>query len=185
VTDWPTLAPEDRPFVIGLDLSLRATGLAYDGGALTIAPRTTGMRRLHEIAVAVLDVAEELPAALVVVEDYAYSRADAHAHELGELGGVVKLTLWLHDFEVVTIVSSSLKKYATGKGNAPKEQVLVAAGKRLGYEGHDHNQSDAMWLRAMALDHYGFPLCPMPAEQRAALDKIAWPKLAAPTVLSR
>lgn len=33
------------------------------------------------------------------------------------------------------------------------------------------------WLRAMALDHYGHPVVPMPAANREALRKIDWPAL--------
>jgi Holliday junction resolvasome RuvABC endonuclease subunit len=167
---------EGRPRVVGLDLSLTATGVACDVGESTIAPKTRGMRRLYDILTAVLDVCS-LGVDLVVVEGYAFASATA-SYQLGELGGVVRLALWLEGVPVVVVSPSTLKKWATGNGGAKKEAVLAAAIRRLGYSGSDHNQADAMWLRAGALDHYGFAMCAMPGEQRAALDKVDWPELA-------
>jgi hypothetical protein len=41
---------------------------------------------------------------------------------------------------------ASLKKFATGKGNAKKPDMLAAARVRLGYGGADDNEADALWL---------------------------------------
>ena len=45
------------------------------------------------------------------------------------------------------------------------------------YLGHDNNEADAMWLLAMACDHYGIPQTVMPEGHRAALQKIEWPEI--------
>lgn len=165
------------PTIVGLDLSLTATGIAYEAGTQTISVESKGVRRLAEISRAVLDVVRSLPADLVVLEGYSYASAQV-AHQLGELGGVVRLALWSYAVPFIVVQPSSLKMYATGRGNAGKEEMLAAAIRRLGYDGHDHNQADAAWLRAMALDHYGFPLAKVPDTHRKALAKVAWPDLA-------
>lgn len=189
-----------RPYVVGLDLSLTATGVSSDEGTRVLKVGGDGMERLAMLRDAVLRATHvtdqdqldrpcsqcwEHPELLVdgshpdvvVVEGYSYASAN-QAHQLGELGGVVRLALWEVALPYVVVPPKLLKRYAAGNGNAGKDEMLAAAIRRLGYEGHDHNAADAMWLRAMALDHYGFPLCPMPAANRAALAKVAWPSLA-------
>jgi crossover junction endodeoxyribonuclease RuvC len=70
------------------------------------------------------------------------------------------------------------KKYATGKGNANKGQMLEAASKRSGldFDG-DNNRADAWWLRALALDAYGEPVVEMPAVNRSVIGSVTWPVL--------
>lgn len=165
--------------IVALDLSLSATGVAHNAGtaerAFTLRPRQLrGVERLEWIMRRV--VKEALGKDLVVIENYAFARPN-QAHQIGELGGVIRLALYTHNIAYVEIAPSALKKYATGKGNAPKEAVLAAAFQRLGYAGYDHNESDALWLLAMALDHYGMEEAPqVPKINREALVKVGWPE---------
>lgn len=179
------------PRVLGLDLSLTATGVAFpDGTTATWSQPLTGVARLawfRQALTALLagvgPYGHDLAADLVVIEGHAFNTKYGQPHALGELAGVVKLVL--HDLDVtwLEIPPASLKRYATGKGNASKEAVLVAAVLRLGYEGHSNDESDALWLRQMALDHYGWSTTSngraMPQTHRDALAKITWPELAA------
>lgn len=50
--------------------------------------------------------------------------------------------------------STTLKKFATGKGNASKEMMIDAYRKRLGVDPIDDNHADAWWLHAWAEDQY-------------------------------
>lgn len=163
--------------VLGLDLSLTATGVAHcDGTTDTWKVDATGAERLRVIrdrVVSLLDAAVDL----VVIEDYAFSRAGAHSHEIGELGGVVRLALHVVGVPWVPVLPTSLKKYATGKGNATKPDMRMALFQRFGIDERDDNRVDALWLRAMALDHYGEPVVTMPAAHREALTKVSWPAL--------
>jgi Holliday junction resolvasome RuvABC endonuclease subunit len=162
---------------VGLDLSLTATGIDYDAGPQTISVKSQGVPRLADISQAILDIVRSLPAELVVIEGYSYASANV-AHQLGELGGVVRLALWSHAVPYVVVQPASLKVYATGKGNANKDEVLAAAIRRLGYAGADHNQADACWLRQMALAHYGDEKAvTVPATHAKALAAVKWPKL--------
>lgn len=171
--------------VVALDLSLTATGVALPGGGTrTITSRSTGVARLDNIWTQILHLVDEADAGLVVIEGYSMgtARQQSHAHALGELGGVVRHGLYLFGTPYVDVAPASLKKYATGVGNASKEQVLVAAVRRLHYEGHDHNQADALWLQQMAWCHYygndaGLSVA-MPAKHREALLGVAWPAVA-------
>ena len=57
--------------------------------------------------------------------------------------------------ECIGIHSGSLKKHATGKGNAKKPEMILAAQQRWGVAPRDDNEADALMLLAFALAHYG------------------------------
>lgn len=163
--------------VFALDLSLTATGVAYPAGdTLTIAPKTTGMQRLAEIRDWLLPRLDLYDVDLVVLEGYAFGRPNQAVH-LGELGGVIRLALWERGVVVAECPPASLKKYATGRGNASKDEVMAEAIRRLRYAGNSKDEADALWLRAAALDFYGEPVVRMPEANRDALRKVAWPSL--------
>lgn len=176
--------------VVGLDLSLTATGLCRaDGTTVTLSSKQRGMARIGELRWQVLTGLGLGRPDLVAIEDYAFSRG-GHAHEAGELGGVVKWMLIEEGQPYVLVGPSSLKRFATGKGNANKIEMGVAAAK-LGqdFDGDD-NQCDAWWLRQMALYAYDArtvvegepPLCILAptAYRDDAVSKVAWPALEEP-----
>lgn len=159
--------------VLGVDPSLTATGIAMPTGEVfTITTRLRGMARLDHIAGVVVKAATG--ADVVAIEGYAFGHARQAAH-LGELGGTIRLDLWRTGVTYVDVPPLTVKKYATGKGNAGKDEVLAAAIRRLGYTGHSNDEADALWLRAVTADAYGAPVVTVPAAHRAALDKVGWP----------
>lgn len=165
--------------ILSLDLSLVRSGFVRpEGTAGVIVPpkcADRGMPRLRHIRNSVRDMLGGVE--LVVIEGYSFGSMNKR-EALGELGGVVRLMLFEARVRYIDVPPSSLKQYATGKGNAAKELVLVEAVKRLGYTGSDNNVADAMWLRAMALDAFDMPLAAMPQVNRAALKKIQWQEMA-------
>lgn len=161
--------------IVGLDLSLNSTGVALPSGAtLRHQPRCTGVERLawHRDAIAAALAANVVD--LAVLEGYAYGRHNGAA-ALGELGGVVRLALADAGVPVVVVPPAALKLYATGKGNASKDEVFAAAIRRLDYEGSSNDECDALWLRAMGMDACGEPVTEVPGRHREALAKVAWP----------
>ena len=52
--------------------------------------------------------------------------------------------------EHAAVHSATLKKFATGRGNAKKPEMVAAARSRLGYRGDDDDEADARWLLAYA-----------------------------------
>lgn len=158
--------------IIGLDLSLTATGVATARGPECWSPKLTGMARLQMIRELVLTVVGETSAELVVIEGYSpgskFGRESA-----GELGGIVRLALWEAGVAYLDVAPTRLKKFATGKGTADKFQMLAAAIHKLGYLGHNHNEADALWLRQMALVAYGHVNACKTTTARAA--EVAWP----------
>lgn len=169
--------------VLGLDLSLTATGAAGNAGggwATTIKPPTKlrGHERMghlvSEIFEKYLDGVD-----VVAVEGPSYGSQSGQAghHERAGLWWIVTYRLWQRFTPTVVIPPSSLKKYATGKGNAGKDEMLSACVRRFDAFTGDNNAADATWLVAATADHFGAPMIAMPAANRAALDAIVWPDL--------
>lgn len=172
--------------ILGLDLSLTATGWATihpDGTVETglipdskghIADRLAAWERnlFHMV-----DVLDGRDPAHIYVEDLGGTQHGAF--ELGMIHAMFWRTIWGCDLvDRVTLVNAStLKTYATGKGNASKALVLVEAVKRLGFDGHDHNEADALWLADMGARIHGYNRPSLPAAHLKALDKIT-PKAA-------
>ena len=162
--------------VTGLDLSLTATGVAYhDGTVATLRTKEKGMARLQWLRDQIVDTYLTGDDPLVVIEGYAFGRPQQASH-LGELGGVIRLAMFEECIPFVDVPPACVKVFATGKGNAGKEEVLAAAIRRLGYQGHDNNEADALWLRAMGCHAMGCPVVDVPATHARGLDKVEWPK---------
>jgi hypothetical protein len=65
--------------------------------------------------------------------------------------------------------------FATGKGNASKDEVLACAIRKLDYLGFSKDEADALFLLDMARAHYDGRT--LTAKQTQALAKIQWPLL--------
>lgn len=169
--------------VVAFDLSLTRTGVADSSRPcepFVLAPpgklgRSWG--RLGWIQGRAMELLEGCD--LAVFEGYAF-QSKTNAVAAGELGGIVKFTTFRLGVPFIDIAPGTLKKVATGKGNAPKEEVLVAAVHRLGYDGHDNNEADALWLLQAAAQHYDLPCkVDLPKSHTSTLHKVAWPEVAA------
>ena len=166
--------------ILAIDPSLTATGLCYpDGTTETLKTRLTGMERLEWLRDYVAIYAED--ADLVVIEGYSYGSKGRAVVNIGELGGVLRLWLYEYGPPYVEIPPSCLKRYATGKGNASKDDMLQAAVVRSGHTFCDNNAADAWWLWQAALAHY----CPeseslvrMPKAHLEGLKKVVWVEIA-------
>ena len=176
-------APAGIPAILALDLSMTATGVCNtDGNTSTIKTKPTGDQRLLTIiegvrrAVGIGQGYLGAPLAeLAVIEDL-----PTHAKAAGITGmvqGAVRTELMRLHVPYVLVTPASLKKWTTGKGNADKVAMGVAALKRFGREFANDNECDAFCLRAMALDALGHALAPMPAVNRVALNAVKWPRI--------
>jgi Holliday junction resolvasome RuvABC endonuclease subunit len=73
---------------------------------------------------------------------------------LGELGGIVRLAV--HDVfgdaagALLVVPPSAVKKFATGKGNAPKDNVLLAVYKKWEIEFDSNDLADAYTVARVA-----------------------------------
>ena len=73
---------------------------------------------------------------------------------LGELAATVKLFLWAMKIQPLQIPPMTLKKYASGKGNAKKQEMLLQIYKNWGIEFNDDNAADAYALARLGRDVY-------------------------------
>lgn len=172
--------------VIGLDASLTGTGIADTNGwstaigekGLTTLPLQERARAIKTLAAKIL-LEVGIPD-LVVIEGPSYSSKGGGAHERSGLWWwlVERVASW-ESTQIVEVPPSLVKKYAVGKGQAPKEQMVDAVARRFPhYEtGGDNNQCDAVVLAAMGADYLGHPVVDMPKTHRDALAKVAWPEL--------
>ncbi|MBA3557198.1 MAG: hypothetical protein H0W30_01230 [Gemmatimonadaceae bacterium] len=165
------------PSIVAFDLSLTGTGWADSSGCGVLAPPSNvnrGIPRLQWIRAGVLERAAG--AALVVCEGYSFASRGRAIVSLGELGGVIRCALADSGITSIDVPPSCRALFATGRGNASKEQVLAEAIRKLGYEGHSHDEADALWLRRMALEHYGLATITTGYERkRKALATVDWP----------
>ena len=90
--------------------------------------------------------------ALVAYEEVRRHRGTDAAHIYG--GIVATLQAWCEERSIpyTAIPVGTIKRHATGKGNADKVAMLEAARARFGEGVIDDNQADALWLLSVALD---------------------------------
>lgn len=132
--------------ILGLDLSLTSTGWHYGTGLPygAIEPKLKSPitpndqnRRLGWIRDTLNEtVLQHGIPDLIVMEGYGYGSMTGNAQ--AELGGVIRLFLYEHHFHVgdnvIIVAPTSLKKFATGKGNAEKETMRAYALKHYGFD---------------------------------------------------
>lgn len=143
--------------VVGLDLSTKRVGFAAADGELFSISAHAGAedpyRRLHELGREIeraLRLRPPFPE-LVVVEGYSLGGPGILSKiRLGEVGGIVRTRLFEIGIRFVDVPPKNLKRFATGNGNATKEQ-MVSRAIELGARGNvNDDEADAFHLRRMA-----------------------------------
>jgi hypothetical protein len=172
------------PLVVGLDLSLTATGVArwgpdglllhtIDPGKLKDLPRLQAIRKevVEWTRGADLVVIEGLqPAGHTAAAAYANERAGAHwlvLDRINQLG-----------IRCAQPASAQLKGYALGVGGgqkASKAAVIAAVVRRYDASPANDNEADACVLAAMGLHHLGEPPAPVPKLNANWLTAVRWP----------
>lgn len=165
---------------LGIDQSLTGFGLcilAHAGPyeAWTYQSKYSGVTRLGDIREWIRDrITDAIESGHEVLGAAMESGVvmSASSMVLGELAAAVKLCLY-DDLRLcenarypLQVPPTSLKKYATGKGNASKHEVVLAAYKQWGVEFTDDNAADAYCLARLASGHWSS------AAQRDALRRI-------------
>ncbi|MHB9144710.1 MAG: crossover junction endodeoxyribonuclease RuvC [Symbiobacteriia bacterium] len=140
---------------MGIDPSLTSTGLIVlrDEEMLyhkALSSKRKGLDRLIELREAVSTIATRFRPTSIVIEGYAFGASQAHAHELGELGGVIRVDLYENGFRPVDVPPARLKKFTTGKGNAKKELMLLAVHQRWHVAFGTSDEADAYALARVA-----------------------------------
>lgn len=163
--------------VLGLDLSLTSTGYCHSGEAGYVSVNLTGAERLRNIASEIGNIVVSNQIHAVAIEGYSFASRNSQAHSIGELGGVIRVALLNLDIPYVIIPPTCRAKFATGKGNAGKSEVISAISAITGivWKGqHADDMCDAWVLEEMALTRFGFGKYSWPDVSLASLEKIDW-----------
>jgi Holliday junction resolvasome RuvABC endonuclease subunit len=154
---------------MGIDPSLSGTGIAGSDGFLhTIKTKTEwgeGERHLV-IYRQMVDALKLDEPEFAVLEDLPANAMSAGL--TGRAQGIIRLVLAQYKVPYIALPPATLKKWATGKGNAKKPVMRAAWLEFSGHDNKDDNQVDAAWLRQAGLYLKGEPVA-LPEEQLAAL----------------
>lgn len=139
--------------ILGIDPSLTATGTCLQTEE-SIYPEEIiipekGPLRLIKIRESISGIINSYSPNLIILEGYAFGRIN-QAHQLGELGGVIRVLLYENGFkegrDLFIIPPTTLKKFVLGKGIGKKELILKEVYKRWNFDTDSNNIADAFAL---------------------------------------
>lgn len=149
----------DEVRVCGLDVSATATGVAVvtcTSGRVECTysrvlryPAMTGLERAEAISQAVGRTLTRHWVQVVGLEGYAYANKNTLV-TLVEVGTTVRLGLRAAGMPVCLVSPSQVKKFAAGRGNAPKEVVLASVYQRWGHMFATTHEAEAFVCAAVA-----------------------------------
>jgi len=166
--------------LLGLDLSLRSTGHSHAGVTGVITPSTNGVERLDEVSESIIKIISLNAIDVALIEGYSFASRSGQAFSIGELGGVVRLSLFRAGIPFVEIPPTCRAKFATGRGNASKTEVVSSVSARTGIiwsgKGGD-DRCDAWILEEMAQTHLGVNNYSWPSINKEGLKAVDWKQL--------
>lgn len=188
--------------IVGLDLSLTKTGVAHllvaDGKQPEVALETIeskagpvrhnekgealmpslGARRYRLDGLRARIVRACQGADVVAIEGPSFASKGGQHHDRSGLAWLVIDTLFAEGFTVVEVPPNNLKMYATGKGNASKDAVMLAIANRYRdlVEVTGNDVADALGIAALTARYLQHPIEPsMPQTHLRAIATVAWP----------
>ena len=149
---------------MGLDISTSATGLVvlqanpdHAHPHLTLemeisSKQPSGAARNRDLAMQIMQRIHDHEPDKITIEGYSLNMKNAGSViPLVELGGIVRLMMHLDEISWYDPTASEVKKFCTGKGNAPKNVVMMNVLKRWGHESKTDNTADAYVCAALGL----------------------------------
>jgi len=153
-------------YYLGIDASLTSPGFCIAKKhppylkSNNYKSKNTGFERIIEIHDEVNSLLKEwYPPKKIVMEELPAGSKSPYTIERAELVGVIKYLIYREGFwsNFILVNPSTLKKFATGKGNCDKPAMILQAYKEFGIEFTCNDECDAFWLaqvgRAMD-DHW-------------------------------
>lgn len=168
--------------VCGIDPSLTSTGICLGTDPEKFSIECRGSKKRGETVIdriqryegligLILATLEKARPKLILIEEYAYSKNMGGQMYLGEFGGLLRYHLIDYTPHVIEVTASCLKKFATGKGNSPKDVVMAHLAKDTGRLFTNNDEADSFVLFQMALCIVGRQK-PRNEAQREAVAKV-------------
>jgi crossover junction endodeoxyribonuclease RuvC len=143
---------------VGIDPSSK-TGLVIidkQGNIINTQDVTTKEKedpqRFSDIAEKIIDELE--PNDLIAIEGFSYgSKGKGVSFQYG-LGWIIRHLLLERGYRYTEVPPTSVKKFATGKGNTKKDEMVLPIYKKWGFEHNSDNVRDAFVLAQMVKGIY-------------------------------
>lgn len=87
---------------------------------------------------------------IIVIEGFGF--ATQQGIQLGGIGWGIRMALARRGFKYIEVAPGQLKKFATGKGNTKKENMILPIHKNWGFEHSSDNVRDAYVLAQIGKD---------------------------------
>lgn len=153
---------------LGLDLSLTKTGaVLLKNGKITkqclIKSKPSGSLPINEL-IRIRKIVEDIEMIInddipdiVVIENLAFAvRKTTALTQLAGLSFLVRSMLFDYKIPFYMCAPTTLKRFATGKGNSQKDHMILNAYKTYGIDNIDNNIADAIFLAKIGLAIYGY-----------------------------
>lgn len=148
---------------LGLDLSLTATGfyLIKDGGKDIYFEINTkqgdfqdDIERSDYIANKIIENIKGENITFIALEDYFTGKQPQSVIKLATLGTIVRCRLLDAGYSFMPFVTSQVKKFETGKGNVPKDNVMKSVFKKHDIDTSSNNIADACAIAHIGRGYY-------------------------------
>jgi Holliday junction resolvasome RuvABC endonuclease subunit len=91
---------------------------------------------------------------LVIVEEAAgFTKGKSAVVAAAKYRAIIELFCGLNDIEITYIQPTDLKRYVCAKGDATKDEVILSARRRWGFNGTSDDECDAFCLMQWAVQH--------------------------------
>jgi Holliday junction resolvasome RuvABC endonuclease subunit len=149
--------PIDKSTVLALDVAtITGFATATASGVWNLTPKrdeSSGMRLIRFKSKLAEMVAQHGIKCIIFERTAGQHKAPIIVQS--ELHGVLKLFCEEQKIEYKAYSAAEIKKFATGKGNANKIQMIAAAKEKYGIEINNDNQADALHIYHFALHDLG------------------------------
>jgi crossover junction endodeoxyribonuclease RuvC len=144
---------EKRMRYVGIDPSTK-TGLAIidkQGNIINVEEITSDAKDIDRFVDIAIQITGQLESGdQITIEGFSFgSKGQGVSFQYG-LGWIIRFFLYERGYEYTEIPPTSVKKFATGKGTAKKDNMVLPIYKKWGFEHTSDNVRDAFILAMMA-----------------------------------
>lgn len=137
---------------VGLDLSLTATGfyvIRSDGTNDFMEIKTkpnefsNEIARVDHVADVIIEKIKNYNIEFIAMEDFFSGQQAMSVIKLAILGSIVRYRLLNDGYSYLAFAPTQIKKFETGSGNAPKDNMIKSVFKKHDFDTNSNNIADA------------------------------------------